>query len=63
MSGLIQFPELGMEKVTTRDGPEWIWWLIDYFLNSSQFQLTMIGTGSLEERLGLIQKHLELDQM
>jgi len=60
---LLEFPEIDLDKISSRDGPDWIWWLIEYFLNSTKFQLTMIATKSLEERLSLLQKHLELKQL
>ena len=57
----IQLPEMENEKIGTRDGPSWLWWLVDCFIKSTEVKLLFLSTESLEQRLLMIKGELPLN--
>ncbi|XP_065058846.1 LON peptidase N-terminal domain and RING finger protein 1-like [Rhopilema esculentum] len=60
LASQIQFPALENDKIGSRDGPSWVWWLIDCFIEATEHKIEFISSESLEERLNIIRSQLSM---
>eukprot|EP00794_Sanderia_malayensis_P007014 gene7014-7799_t len=57
-SDAIELPANDNDEIKERNGPDWVWWVVDNFVYSTEMKLRLLSCTSLEQRLNLIQGHL-----
>ena len=63
MRSNLRIPDCGADQINTRDGPDWIWWLVDSLLDSTELKLVFIAAKTFEERLNLVRCQLEVSRL